>query len=470
MRSADRPDGRPPARAARGRRRPGDRPGQALRRRGQVVRRGRQPRAGDARRDPPSSTRVPRVRRGRGRTTRARAPELPASRAARAGSGGPRPWRLGGPARGRAVDRGPRAAGPPTPRSSSSSPNASPPLRGARSSAAPSRRTSPRPSRGWRPRAAGRCSPSRPRGYVAASTTARTSSPTTTCCCAPSRSRPRTRRSSSSASATRRPRSRCATGSRPQDRCDRPRRRLARPDAAAAGWPRTRRPRGRARRRARDAPARARTRSGSRGGMRPTRSSRPASARRRPVRAEAGAALAEGLPGRPRLGQLLDAYPRRRGLLPALEKPLRFLANRGANGIDGVVSSAAGAALATGRRPTPDRGARASARHRRPAGRAPRRCRADVVCVNNGGGGIFDFLPVAAAATRRSTRITSPRPMASTLPLPRRSAASSTAWSKMRTSSRRPWTRPGLVEVRTSRATGVEEHAAFVDRLTAALR
>ena len=48
-RAADRADRRPPARAARGRRRAGDRPAQALRERRQVVRRGRHPRARAAR-------------------------------------------------------------------------------------------------------------------------------------------------------------------------------------------------------------------------------------------------------------------------------------------------------------------------------------------------------------------------------------------------------------------------------------
>ncbi len=51
---------------------------------------------------------------------------------------------------------------------------------------------------------------------------------------------------------------------------------------------------------------------------------------------------------RDRLGQLLDAGPRRGGVLPLLAEAIRFLSNRGANGIDGVISSAAGAARATG--------------------------------------------------------------------------------------------------------------------------
>jgi len=77
------------------------------------------------------------------------------------------------------------------------------------------------------------------------------------------------------------------------------------------------------------------------------------------------------------------------------------LANRGANGIDGVVSAAAGAALARGRRLylligelalLHDLGGLLAARR---LGLEP-----TIVCVNNAGGGIFEFLPVAASAPR----------------------------------------------------------------------
>jgi 2-succinyl-5-enolpyruvyl-6-hydroxy-3-cyclohexene-1-carboxylate synthase len=84
---------------------------------------------------------------------------------------------------------------------------------------------------------------------------------------------------------------------------------------------------------------------------------------------------------------------------PRTDRAIRILSNRGANGIDGVVSSAAGAAVATG---APvhlvigelallhDIGGLVSAR----------RANAElaILCVNNGGGGIFDFLPVAEQA------------------------------------------------------------------------
>ncbi|MGH2761173.1 MAG: 2-succinyl-5-enolpyruvyl-6-hydroxy-3-cyclohexene-1-carboxylic-acid synthase [Thermoleophilaceae bacterium] len=78
---------------------------------------------------------------------------------------------------------------------------------------------------------------------------------------------------------------------------------------------------------------------------------------------------------------------------------LRFLANRGANGIDGVVSSAAGAALASGA-PTWLLTGELALLHDLGGLLAARRAGAElnVVCLNNGGGAIFDFLPVAAQA------------------------------------------------------------------------
>jgi 2-succinyl-5-enolpyruvyl-6-hydroxy-3-cyclohexene-1-carboxylate synthase len=80
---------------------------------------------------------------------------------------------------------------------------------------------------------------------------------------------------------------------------------------------------------------------------------------------------------------------------------VRFLCNRGANGIDGLVSSGIGAASASGR-PTwiltgdlglfHDMNALAALRH----ADAPVR----IVVLNNDGGGIFEFLPQAAQVER----------------------------------------------------------------------
>jgi len=84
---------------------------------------------------------------------------------------------------------------------------------------------------------------------------------------------------------------------------------------------------------------------------------------------------------------------------PQSPKRLRFLSNRGANGIDGVVSSAAGAALARGA-PTWLLTGELALLHDIGGLFAARRAGADlrVICLNNGGGGIFDFLPLAAHA------------------------------------------------------------------------
>jgi 2-succinyl-5-enolpyruvyl-6-hydroxy-3-cyclohexene-1-carboxylate synthase len=87
--------------------------------------------------------------------------------------------------------------------------------------------------------------------------------------------------------------------------------------------------------------------------------------------------------------------------LPAGPTRVRFLCNRGANGIDGLISSAAGAAAASGR-PTwvlvgdlglvHDMNGLAALRDVETPVR--------IVVLNNGGGGIFEFLPQAEAMDR----------------------------------------------------------------------
>jgi len=82
--------------------------------------------------------------------------------------------------------------------------------------------------------------------------------------------------------------------------------------------------------------------------------------------------------------------------VPALSKRLRVLSNRGANGIDGVVSSALGASTASDA-PLLAVVGDLSFHHDLNGLFALRdgRARATIVIVNNDGGGIFSFLPIA---------------------------------------------------------------------------
>jgi 2-succinyl-5-enolpyruvyl-6-hydroxy-3-cyclohexene-1-carboxylate synthase len=134
---------------------------------------------------------------------------------------------------------------------------------------------------------------------------------------------------------------------------------------------------------------------------------------------------------------------------PQSPKRLRFLANRGANGIDGVPSSAMGAAIATGL-PTWVLIGELALQHDVGGLLAARRAGAEleIVCVNNGGGGIFDFLPVAEHADPAAyeTHIAAPSDVVDLAAL---------------------W--PGLREIRTDRRQNVALHRELVDRVAQSL-
>jgi 2-succinyl-5-enolpyruvyl-6-hydroxy-3-cyclohexene-1-carboxylate synthase len=152
--------------------------------------------------------------------------------------------------------------------------------------------------------------------------------------------------------------------------------------------------------------------------------------------------------------------------VPASGKRLRFLSNRGANGIDGTVSSAAGAALASGR-PVMLLTGELALLHDIGGLLAARRAGIElsIVCANNGGGGIFDFLPVAGAADEKlyEQHITTPsgvdlERVAALADMPYRLAVDPGDVAG-----------EGLIEVRTDRAENVAEHRALFARVHAQL-
>jgi 2-succinyl-5-enolpyruvyl-6-hydroxy-3-cyclohexene-1-carboxylate synthase len=155
---------------------------------------------------------------------------------------------------------------------------------------------------------------------------------------------------------------------------------------------------------------------------------------------------------------------------PRTERPLQVLANRGANGIDGVVSSAAGAAIGAA---APvhlvigelallhDIGGLVSAR----------RAGADlaILCVNNGGGGIFDFLPVAEQADPAVYEEHIATPVEYDLAA---AAALGGLEHHIAATARevRERLRPGtLVELRVERADSLRRHRELAARVTARL-
>jgi 2-succinyl-5-enolpyruvyl-6-hydroxy-3-cyclohexene-1-carboxylate synthase len=155
---------------------------------------------------------------------------------------------------------------------------------------------------------------------------------------------------------------------------------------------------------------------------------------------------------------------------PQSDKELRFLANRGASGIDGTVSSAAGAALATGR-PTLVLLGELALLHDLGGLLAARRAGVEltIVCLNNGGGGIFDFLPVAsqADAADYEHHIATP----SGVDLTRVAALAGLHHHTAETAEdvAAAVGRPGLIELPTDRAANVRLHRELVERIVGAL-
>jgi 2-succinyl-5-enolpyruvyl-6-hydroxy-3-cyclohexene-1-carboxylate synthase len=157
--------------------------------------------------------------------------------------------------------------------------------------------------------------------------------------------------------------------------------------------------------------------------------------------------------------------------LPPGEADVLFLANRGANGIDGLVSSGIGAAHASGRPTTVitgdlgllhDLGALATVS----AVSTPVR----ILVIDNGGGGIFDFLPQAEALEREEFEqlLGTPRPIdlaaaAATFGLAHRRVERLTELEAALAQG------TGLIEVPVEREANVDLHRRLQDAAVAAI-
>jgi 2-succinyl-5-enolpyruvyl-6-hydroxy-3-cyclohexene-1-carboxylate synthase len=156
--------------------------------------------------------------------------------------------------------------------------------------------------------------------------------------------------------------------------------------------------------------------------------------------------------------------------MPVAGKRLRVLANRGANGIDGTVSSAAGAALGLGRRTFLLTGELALL-HDVGGLLAAHRLGAEltVVCANNGGGGMFDFLPVAGAADPADYEEHIATPADADLAAVAAAAGLPHTRASTVDEVRAAVERPGLVEVVTDRAENVRLHRELYERVASFL-
>ena len=159
----------------------------------------------------------------------------------------------------------------------------------------------------------------------------------------------------------------------------------------------------------------------------------------------------------------VDAFAPRRG---------RVLVNRGLNGVDGILSSAAGAAAVTGARALAlvgdlallhDLGGLvAAARLRLPL---------TAVCVNNDGGGIFHFLPIARHPERFEELFATPHglDLEGAARLCGAEFVRVSDGRALRSALQRPATGLRIIEARTDRTANVSHHRALQSAVIAAL-
>jgi 2-succinyl-5-enolpyruvyl-6-hydroxy-3-cyclohexene-1-carboxylate synthase len=154
--------------------------------------------------------------------------------------------------------------------------------------------------------------------------------------------------------------------------------------------------------------------------------------------------------------------------LRPLERRVRFLANRGANGIDGVVSSGLGAAVTARGRAFILLGDLALY-HDMNGLLATRRCGAEAtfIVLNNGGGGIFDFLPIADYQSGYEELFATPTglDLASVAELYQLPYTQIGAYSELAEAL----SRPGLVEVPLDRDRNVKLHRELFARVADAV-
>ena len=155
--------------------------------------------------------------------------------------------------------------------------------------------------------------------------------------------------------------------------------------------------------------------------------------------------------------------------LPTTERELRFLANRGANGIDGLVSSGLGAAAVSNGRTyvvTGDVGLYHDMNGLLAVSRLG--IEATVVVMNNGGGGIFDFLPIAEHRDGYEELFGTP----TGLDLAKVADLYGMPFTRLGSYRELPGalSRPGLVEIPLDRARNVELHREVFERASAAVR